>query len=278
MDEEEAGEVATAYLDEKHSLEAAYDELLVPAMALAEHDYHQGELDEEHHAFVRRAARDIVEELADQFRAEQAKAAEEKTGGLTGAVAAAAAAATNTLATAAQAVTGPNTNGAAPDEPPPHRFMSVPKGCAVTVLCLPARDEADELIALMLSKLLELHGYCTEVPTADSLASEMVEMVATKNVDVVCVSALPPAAATHARYLCKRLHSRFPDVKMVVGLWTVKGDLERIKSRLSCSPDVRLVTSLHDAHMQIEQLSHHSLIAATKDSPEPRPRPEPAAT
>jgi hypothetical protein len=38
------------------------------------------------------------------------------------------------------------------------------------------------------------------------------------------------------------------------------------------------VTSLHDAHLQIEQLSHHSIIAASKDSPEPQPSPEPAAT
>ncbi|MDB5304072.1 MAG: hypothetical protein JWM97_1621, partial [Phycisphaerales bacterium] len=278
MDEEEAGEVASAYLTENRSLEATYDELLVPALALAEHDYHHGELDEEHHTFVRRAVREIVDELADQFRADHAKAEDEPAGRLPSAVAAVAAAATSTLATAAQAVKGSNTNGGGPDEPAPHRFMSVPKGCAVTVLCLPARDEADELVAVMLAKLLDLYGYCTEVPTADSLASEMVEMVATKNVDVVCVSALPPAAATHARYLCKRLHGRFPDVKMVVGLWTVKGDLERVKSRLSCSPEVRLVTSLHDAHLQIEQLSHHSIIAASKDSPEPQPSPEPAAT
>ncbi|MDB5292595.1 MAG: phytochrome sensor protein [Phycisphaerales bacterium] len=277
MDEEEAGEIAVAYLEEKKSLEAAYDELLVPALALAEHDYHHGELDEEHHEFVRRAMRDVVEELADQYRAESAKAQEEATAKAPSAAAAAVASAASTLAAAVHVVKRPATNGAAPESPPPHRFMNVPDGCEITVLCLPARDEADELVALMLAKLLELHNYCTEVPTADSLASEMVEMVRAKNASIVCVSALPPAAATHARYLCKRLHGRFPDIKMVVGLWTVRGDMERIKARLSCDPEVRLATTLHEAHEQIEQLAHHSIAAASKDAPEPHPSAEPAA-
>ena len=42
-------------------------------------------------------------------------------------------------------------------------------------------------------------------------------------------SALPPSAVSHARYLCKRLHMRFADVKLLVGLWTIRADLEKAK-------------------------------------------------
>ena len=37
---------------------------------------------------------------------------------------------------------------------------------------------------------------------------------------IVVVSSLPPAAINHARYLCKRLHQRFPELAIAVGLRT----------------------------------------------------------
>jgi predicted PurR-regulated permease PerM len=64
-----AGDVdeAAALLDEqlaKNGRAAAYDGLLIPALALAEHDRHRGELDEADKDFVRQNARDLIEENA----------------------------------------------------------------------------------------------------------------------------------------------------------------------------------------------------------------------
>ena len=38
-------------------------------------------------------------------------------------------------------------------------------------------------------------------------------------VDAVCLSALRPFQVMQARYLSKRLRSRFPDLKILIGLW-----------------------------------------------------------
>jgi cobalamin-dependent methionine synthase I len=103
------------------------------------------------------------------------------------------------------------------------------------------------------------------------LASEMVEMVESKKIDLVCVSALPPAAVAHSRYLCKRLHSRFSDIPVIVGLWKLPTDLAKAKARIACSNDVRLITTLHDAIDQIGQMSHSIIIQSTSRSSVPSP-------
>ena len=85
-----------------------------------------------------------------------------------------------------------------------------------------------------------------------SLASEMVDLVEQRKADVVCISATPPAAVMHARYLCKRLRRRFPKVKLVVGLWDAQGDLNKAKERIGCGATV--VATLADAQEQIRLL------------------------
>ena len=83
----------------------------------------------------------------------------------------------------------------------------------------------------------------------------MVGEVAKSEAHVVVVSAMPPAAVTHARYLCKRLHLAHPDLNMVVGLWTIKGNLQRAKERITCVASVQVATTLAEAIDQIEQMA-----------------------
>ena len=92
-----------------------------------------------------------------------------------------------------------------------------------------------------------------------SLASEMVDLVERRKADVVCVSATPPGAMMHARYLCKQLRRRFPKVKLVVGLWDVQGDLNKAKERIGCGATV--VATLADAQEQIRLLIPAALAA-----------------
>ena len=96
----------------------------------------------------------------------------------------------------------------------------IPKDCRIAVVCLPARDEADEIAGIMLAQLLELRGYCAMPVSRTSLASEMLSEVEKHNADVVVVSALPPAAVAHARYLCKRLQAENAERNTIVALWT----------------------------------------------------------
>jgi hypothetical protein len=88
-----------------------------------------------------------------------------------------------------------------------------------------------------------------------ALASEMVEAVDKRKADIVVVSALPPGAISFSRYLCKRLHVRYPEIPMAVGLWTIKGDLEKARERITCAATVQIATTLTTMLEQIHQMA-----------------------
>lgn len=232
-DDEEAGELAHEMLKDR-TLEKVYDEVLVPALLLAERDYHRDHLQEERLKFIHQSIRDMVEELGDDAQAKRLRNA----------------AAETEMAAKDQAIES--------DVARPRPVL--PKDCTVNVACLTAKGEADEIVGKMLCQLLELRGYCAFMGTADQLASEMVEMVEEKKAQIVAVSAMPPAAVAHARYLCKRLHGRFPEIHLIVGVWHTKADLERVKQRIACDESVRVVTLLGQAQEQIDQLAQSPAI------------------
>jgi predicted PurR-regulated permease PerM len=95
------------------------------------------------------------------------------------------------------------------------------------VCILPARDQADELAGAMLARLLP----GAQVFSAKSLATEALEQVGEGTCRVMCISAVPPHAASHASYLARRLKKQFPKLRIVVALWTNEG-VDRIRPRL----------------------------------------------
>ena len=128
------------------------------------------------------------------------------------------------------------------------------------VLCLPARDEADEIAGLMLVQLLRQRGIAARVVSTKTLSGEMIEQVGAEQASVVCVSALPPFAATHARYLSKRLRPKFPQLRLIVGLWQERGLTKKTQDRLIATGINRLVTTLSDAVVELELLSRNSIV------------------
>ncbi|HEX4056033.1 MAG TPA: AI-2E family transporter [Tepidisphaeraceae bacterium] len=157
----------------------------------------------------------------------------------------------------------------APDQAP----LVIPKECVVNVVCLPAHDEADEIAGLMLANLLQEQGYGVFCISAESLVSERIDRAVESKLDLVVISATPPAAAAHARHLCKRIHTKSPEIRVVIGLWNATGDLEKARKRMACAPEVRLVTKFHEALAVIRQMVQPLLI---RDAEPPAP-PQPAA-
>jgi hypothetical protein len=213
MDVDEAMEVAEEYLKE-NSLEDLYDEVLIPALSLAEEDRHSGKLDDEHQDFLIQNTRLLLEDLSP--RAEEFQIAREPD-----------------KAVAAEAV---KASKEAKNAPPPE----------VTVVTIPARDEADELASLMLEKLLSRRGIGAKTVSAGALAAECIEEVAQQKFRVACVSAVPPRGYTQARYLCKRLHAEFPDLKLVAAFLN-EGDVQEIRKRQPAILADELTTTLKQA-------------------------------
>jgi methanogenic corrinoid protein MtbC1 len=151
-----------------------------------------------------------------------------------------------------------------PTTPQLQRRSKLPKDCKINIVCLPAHDEADEIAAIMVAQLLSLRGYCAEAVASGALVSEKLEAIAKNEANLVCVSALPPAAISHARYLCKRIHARFAGTKMIVGLWSGRADPKRAKERITCGEDVVLASSLAGVQDKIDQLAQPLMINGSR--------------
>jgi predicted PurR-regulated permease PerM len=265
MDQEEVTDVAHEYLRE-NSLEQVYDDVLMPALAMAEQDRHRGRLDDRRQVFIRHAMRDLIDELGDTQRERDEQQEHVETKAL---ATEAADAVVNAARGVVEAIVPKSGNGRPapaprpggsvdqkPDEP--RVRAKLPKDCVVNILVLPAHDEADEIVGLMLAQLLELQGYCAFAESVTKLAGEMVEEVQRKNANLVAVSAMPPAAVAHSRYLCKRIHAKYPEMGMIVGLWSFRGDLKKATDRITCVGSVSVITTLREAmdqmHQQIQPL------------------------
>ncbi|MGE5610507.1 MAG: AI-2E family transporter [Bacillota bacterium] len=234
-DSEEAGELVDEFLGERPLLEL-YDHVLIPALSMAEEDFHRGALDERRLAFVHQSIKDIVEDLADRRNLP------------------------NPGASQVSAV-NQETSGKREDQ----------ESTRLCVLCLPARDQADEIVAAMLSQILQTNGCQSRYIAQPALASEMVETAAQRQASIVCISAMPPAAAAHVRYLCKRLQARLEAATFVIGLWNATGDIRKIRERFHCGPTNQVVRTLAEAVEQISPLFQTLAAKANSKSPTPTP-------
>jgi predicted PurR-regulated permease PerM len=228
-DEDEAADLVRETF-EKESLEAAYDQVILPALAMAQHDHRHDRLKTSRLKFIHESLRDVVDELGELARAKQTR---------------------KTAAANEQAAKDHK-----PEEQVPAPRASLPKDCTVNVLCLPAKGVADEIVATMLRQLLELRGYVATSTSSDTLASEMVEMIDRRQAQIVCVSVMPPAATAHARYLCKRIHAQDEKLGMVVGVWLTKADLDKARQQIACTAVLQVVRTMAEAQEQVDQLSH----------------------
>ena len=218
MDVEEAIEVAEEFLKGK-SMAELYDQVIVPALSLAEEERHRGRMDEARQKFLFQNTRLLIEDIAER--------ADEIIAGNSG-----------------KGRAAPKTNG---------RKLALSETEDATVLCLPARDEADELASLMLAQLLNQSGIPARSLSVAALAGDHLQQVGRSTPKVACVSSVPPFGYMHARYLCRHLRTSFPDVRLMAAILTER-DVEEIRQRQPPIPGDKLASSLKQAVAEIAPL------------------------
>jgi hypothetical protein len=213
-DQREASQVLETHL--KHSsLEDLYDKVLIPALNLAEQDRHRNALDDSTVHFITQTTKDLVEELS--LRAENPRRAG------------------SSASESPRAIFGEITESA----------KAVPKKIA----CLPVRDDADELVGIMLAQLLDRAGFsATAIPigSIDGMLSE----AAGADPEIVCLSALPPYAVSHARSIYRRLRMLRPQLKIVIGLWNYPDDPVKAAVEISGGEQNLVCTTLAQIVLQ----------------------------
>jgi predicted PurR-regulated permease PerM len=190
MDHAEASAVVQQFLKD-HSLLELYEQVIVPALILAEQERHRGTLEQTREDFIFLCLNEIVAELGQQ---------------------------------------------ADDSEKTAHPGR---------VFLIPAKDAADEVSGTLFAQLLEREGFAViSLPVGSSNELEVLDPAAD---DVICVSALPPFAFSAAAKLCAQLRNRYPQPKIMAGIWGFPAGRESMLQRLEKSSRMIVATSFTQA-------------------------------
>jgi predicted PurR-regulated permease PerM/methylmalonyl-CoA mutase cobalamin-binding subunit len=136
------------------------------------------------------------------------------------------------------------------------------------VLCLPASAYRDELAGEMLAQLLRNQGFEAENLPARLKDEELIDRTVEIQPECICVSVLPPTSIAEARHLSAAIHERLGSVTILVGAWSARFDVEKLRERLRATHVSDVAVSLADAVQRICKMS-----AAITDAMLPAPAP-----
>jgi predicted PurR-regulated permease PerM len=204
-DPAEAADQAEEYLKRK-PLSAYYDEVVIPALALAQSDLRRGSLSAPEQSRLLGAVQEVIDDLDDH----------------------------------PDAVPEPERSLAAkvlPDsmlaEPPADVQLEIPIAPTIEtprlppdwqnapVLCIASRTDLDEAAASILSALLAKHGVPAKSVSWQSVSIANLSRLDSAGARMLCISCLDPRLSSHVRFLIRRLRRKFPRTTIIVGFWTL---------------------------------------------------------
>lgn len=116
-------------------------------------------------------------------------------------------------------------------------------GPAKRVVCMPARDFADEIACQLAQQVLEDKATVQIVP-ADSSMTNLQEHMARQKPEVICVVGIPPRAVRHIRMRCHQIRARFSESIVVACVLSDENDLSSLRSRIPVEDAQHVVSSL----------------------------------
>ncbi len=136
------------------------------------------------------------------------------------------------------------------------------------VLCLPASAYRDELAGEMLAQLLRNRGFEAENVPARLKHEELIDRTVEVQPECICVSVLPPTSIAQARHLASAIRERLKSVTIMVGVWSARFDVEKLRERLRGAHVSDAAVSLTDAVQRV-----YTMTAAITDAMLPAPTP-----
>jgi len=126
-----------------------------------------------------------------------------------------------------------------------HQTASHKQTAASRIVCLPAKDQADEIAARMLIQLLPPNVSADVLPF-DMPMDKVLQVLSAQKIDVVCVSGVPPQTTRQVALRCKQLRRRFPQLSIVAAVWTI-ADLASVRSRIPVTDATHAACTLRQA-------------------------------
>jgi predicted PurR-regulated permease PerM len=225
-DAQEASQVLDSYIKE-HSVPAAYDQVVVPALGLFEQDRHRNALDQETVNFITETALEQIEELG--LRDEERQPVHPPL----------------------DTVPNASLRRSADKQP------ASSSGIRLRVVCAAVRDDSDEVVAMMLAQWLRRADHFVKTIPPQNLERTVAEIFDAQP-DVVCLSALPPYAMSYARTLYEAIHARQSNLDIIIGLWNHSGDIAKAARVITGDPGNPICVTLAEA---VERISHRDASA-----------------
>lgn len=221
MDQDEAEGIIEEQL-RTHPVEHVFDEVLVPALHYAKRDSRLGILTDDEQEFIYKSTREIIERI-----------------GLSP---------THPLPLIDVAASDASTAGDTVT-------VSVDK---IRILAWPAQSEGEAIALLMLQQLLDPTCYEMEINTTGKRLSEILREVEQKTPALFCVGFIPPGGLSASRHLSKLLHTRLPELTIVVGHWGLHEKVHDDRETLLAAGATHVAATLIEARDQIAQaLNRH---------------------
>jgi predicted PurR-regulated permease PerM len=189
----EAIEQAKSYMM-THSLAGYCDEVVRPGLLLAQKDAERGILEDNKKIHMRETVESLSADIAHEHRFASGKAHDT----------------TEESAAALPMV--------APDQLAPVWRSARP------LLVIGARTELDQAAAATLATLVEMHGVPVRVERPEMLTACNIGNLDLSGVALMCVSSVDLKTPAHIHFAARRLKSRAPRAKLLLGLWSAKDD------------------------------------------------------
>jgi predicted PurR-regulated permease PerM len=198
-----------------NSLIDYYDEVVLPALLLAQVDVRRGVLDEPRQRLIKETIDEVIEDLSDDVEESAASALPE---------AAEPSALDNSGCPRSSAPSpspnfAPNVESPSPDGP---RAGPMPDWERLKpLLCIAGRSFLDEAAAALFAQILGKHGIEAKVePAGRGQGSGRISRLSTDGAQLVCLSYLDADLSTAgARFMVRRLRRRLGGVKILAGFW-----------------------------------------------------------
>jgi predicted PurR-regulated permease PerM len=115
---------------------------------------------------------------------------------------------------------------------------------ATRILCVAAKNAADELMCRMLAQVLT--GSDVQVLPVGISREDLTRALSTGDYDIVCVSGVPPHAVRHVAVRCRHVRRLHREVTIMAAVWS-QSDLNAIRSRISVVDANHVVCNMKQA-------------------------------
>ncbi len=220
-DQSEAAEIVQRHATSQ-SIETVYDALMLPALNYAERDRLEGRLSDADEQTVIEGTGELLNDVDDLTRA---------------------------LRPSFSPASGSDGDSDAEE------IVSAP--APVEVIGYAANGQADATALTMLAQLVATEGISLHVMSVRLLTAEIVDLVQTRQANLVCIADLPPSPPSKTRYVVRKLRAALPDLRILVGRWAPPDLADEDRSTLVDAGATHVAATLIETRNQLRMLAVH---------------------